>query len=80
MATGAVFNLIVLLGATPFLGGMGAALSTLVGSAVAGNLNIYYLCRHFGFSLPAFYAVSRRDVAMMTKAAGKILQRMGVTR
>ncbi|MDN5604290.1 MAG: polysaccharide biosynthesis C-terminal domain-containing protein, partial [Kocuria sp.] len=80
MAIGAVFNLIVLLGATPFLGGMGAALSTLVGSAVAGNLNIYYLCRHFGFSLPAFYAVSRRDVAMMTKAAGKILQRMGVTR
>ncbi|MUN55525.1 oligosaccharide flippase family protein [Kocuria koreensis] len=80
MAIGAVFNLAVLFGLTSVLGGMGAALSTLVGNAVAGNLNIYYLRRHFGFSFGAFYAVSRGDAMMLAKAAGKILRRMGVTR
>ncbi|WP_129358524.1 lipopolysaccharide biosynthesis protein [Rothia uropygioeca] len=80
MAIGAVFNLAVLFGLTPALGGMGAALSTLVGNAVAGNLNIYYLRRHFDFSLRAFYAVSREDAILLTKAAGKILRKMGVTR
>ena len=80
MAIGAVFNLAVLFGLTPALGGMGAALSTLAGNVVAGNLNVYYLRRHFRFRVRAFYAVSREDVTMLTNAGGKILRKIGVAR
>lgn len=62
MTVGAVLNLIVLLLVTPRHGAMGGALSTLVGSAVAGNLNIWWLSRIFGMPARNFYGVRRADL------------------
>lgn len=65
MAIGAVFNLIVLITLTPYIGGMGAALSTLVGSGLAGFSNIVFLKLKFGFKIHEFYFVRREDFALL---------------
>lgn len=80
MAIAAVLNLTVLLMLTPVIGAMGAALSTLVGSAVAGNLNIFFL--HLKHKIPflLFYGLRKSDLKILSVAGKKLLQRLRIIR
>lgn len=79
MTIGAILNLAILLVLTPRIGAMGAAISTVAGSAVAGNLNIFWLNRRFGMPLRNFYGVRRADLEVIASAArvaaDKVLRR-----
>ena len=72
MFYGAVANLGVLLIATPRLGAVGAALSMLAGSLIAGNGNIYFLHRRFGMPWTPFVGFHRSDLAVY-RALGRKL-------
>lgn len=80
MAIAAVLNLTVLLVLTPVIGAMGAALSTLVGSAVAGNLNILFLHTKHKIPLLLFYGLRKSDLKILSAAAKKLLQRLRIVR
>lgn len=67
MTAGAVLNLAVLLAVTPRYGAMGGALSTLVGSAVAGNLNVLWLWRRFGLDPRRFYGLTSADITLLRR-------------
>lgn len=75
MAIGAVFNLIVLITLTPIIGGMGAALSTLVGSGLAGFSNVVFLKIKFGFKINEFYFVRREDLGILKKVGQAVLRK-----
>lgn len=75
MAIGAVFNLLVLITLTPHIGGMGAALSTLVGSGLAGFSNIVFLKLKFGFKIHEFYFARGADFALLGRAARAVLRK-----
>lgn len=76
MTMGALFNLIVLLIVTPRYGAMGGALSTLVGSAIAGNMNIVWLHMKFGMPMRHFYGVRRSDVELLMRPLRQISARL----
>lgn len=80
MAIAAVLNLTVLLVLTPIIGAMGAALSTLVGSAVAGNLNILFLHIKHKIPLLLFYGLRKSDLKILSAAGKKLLQRLRIVR
>lgn len=80
MAIGAVFNLIVLIALTPMIGGMGAALSTLVGSSIAGLSNIVFLKIKFGFKIHEFYFARSEDFALLFRVARVVLRKAKILR
>lgn len=75
MTVGAVFNLAVLLLLTPQIGAMGAALSTLVGNFLAGNLNLVFLRTHFKIPLRSFYGIHREDLQLLKKILTSLIKR-----
>lgn len=77
MAIGAVFNLVVFLTTVGPLGGVGAALSTLVGSFISGTMNIVFLKARFGISATGFYGFRREDLALLSRAVRKLVRRAG---
>ncbi len=76
MTIAAVANVAVLLALTPTYGAMGAALSSLVGAAVAGNLNVFWLHRRYGMSVRGFYGVHREDVALLRRVVAATTERV----
>lgn len=68
----AVVNVCVLVLLLPVLGGMGAALSALVGNLIASNFNILFCKRLFGIKFWSFYLVRLNDVRFL---AQKLLNR-----
>jgi O-antigen/teichoic acid export membrane protein len=66
-------GLIVLL--CPFIGAMGAALATLIGSVIASNLNLFFLRRIFGISPLRFYGLRRSDLATLARYGRRLLRR-----
>lgn len=75
MAIGAVFNLLVLVSLTPHIGGMGAALSTLVGSGLAGFGNILFLKLKYGFKIHHFYFARAEDFALLGRVGRALLRK-----
>ncbi len=60
-----VFNVSLLLLLTPVWGANGAALATLTGAAVAGWLNVFFLCRLSTLRVRDFVGLRRPDLAMI---------------
>lgn len=75
MGIAAVLNLVVFLLLVGPLGALGAAISTLVGNFVAGNLNVVWLARKFGMPVAGFYGIRRSDLDVLWFAGKKILRR-----
>jgi len=75
MGIAAVLNLIVFLLLVGPLGAVGAAISTLVGNFVAGNLNLVWLSRKFGMPIAGFYGVRRSDLDILWFAGKRVLRR-----
>lgn len=76
MGIAAVLNLIIFLVLVGPLGAVGAAISTLVGNFVAGNLNLVWLTRKFGMPISGFYGIRRRDLELLWLAGKRILRRL----
>lgn len=76
MAIGAVFNLGVLVTLTPHIGAMGAALSTLVGNLIAGNMNIVFLKAKFNIPIHKFYGVERSDLVLLQRATALSIKKI----
>jgi O-antigen/teichoic acid export membrane protein len=75
LAVGFVVNLAVVVLLAPTLGAVGAALAALLGSVLAGFVNIVWLRRYFGFRLSAFYGFRASDVTAILVAGRSILAR-----
>lgn len=75
MGIAAVLNLIVFLLLVGPLGAVGAAVSTLVGNFVAGNLNLFWLSRKFGMPIAGFYGIRRSDLDLLWFTGKKLLRR-----
>lgn len=75
MAIGAVFNLAVFLATVGPLGGVGAALSTLVGSFISGSMNIVFLKIRFGIPSAGFYGIRREDLTLFSRAVRRLARR-----
>jgi len=67
MAAASVTNLVLLVGLTPWMGAMGAAIATLVGNLVASNANIVFLRKHWGLRFAEFYLVRGDDVRVLRR-------------
>ena len=76
LAVGFVVNLAVVVLLAPTLGAVGAALAALLGSVLAGFVNIVWLRRYFGFRLSAFYGFRASDVTAIVVAGRSILARV----
>lgn len=72
MVLGAVLNVSVLLLLVPQIGAMGAAIATVVGSIVAGTLNIVALRILFGIKFFGFYGLRKGDLQVL----GRVLVRL----
>lgn len=75
MGIAAALNLVVFLLLVGPLGALGAAISTLVGNFVAGNLNLIWLSRRFGMPLGGFYGIRLSDLDVLWYSAKKVLRR-----
>ncbi|GAB2977642.1 oligosaccharide flippase family protein [Frigoribacterium salinisoli] len=60
-----VVNIVLLLLLVPVMGAVGAAVSTLVGTIAAANLNVLFLRRRFGIPATAFYGFRADDVSTL---------------
>jgi O-antigen/teichoic acid export membrane protein len=65
-------NVALLLVLVPVLGAIGAALATLAGNLIAGQLNIAFLSRRNGIPARQFYGLRRTDVAIMASKAQEL--------
>jgi len=70
-----VVNLALVFLLVPLLGAMGAAVATLAGNVVAGNLNIFFLWRHYGVRPWSFYRLTPTDVKTLVSRVVSILRR-----
>lgn len=68
-------NLVLVFLLVPVIGAMGAAIATLAGNVVAGNLNIYFLWRHFGVRPWSFYRLTPGDVRTLVTRVLGVLKR-----
>ncbi|SDX02116.1 Membrane protein involved in the export of O-antigen and teichoic acid [Arthrobacter sp. cf158] len=75
MVIGALLNTAILMVTVPTMGAMGAALATLVGSAVAGTMNIVWLRTHFGMTMRGFYGLRRHDLQLVHTTISKMTDR-----
>ncbi|VXC54004.1 Putative integral membrane protein [Arthrobacter sp. 9V] len=78
MVIGAVANTAVLFITVPTMGAMGAALSTLVGSIVAGTMNIVWLRAHFGMGIQGFYGLRSQDIQLVLKTLTRTIRKKKV--
>lgn len=65
MGIAAFFNLAVFFLLIGPLGALGAAISTVVGNFVAGNLNLVWLSRYFDMPIVSFYGIRRSDISQL---------------
>ncbi|WP_186374958.1 lipopolysaccharide biosynthesis protein [Kocuria rosea] len=74
MTVGAISNIVVLVWLVPQIGAMGAAISTVVGSTIAGSMNVLFLRYSFGHKITSFYGLRRSDFQLLTKSTRKVSQ------
>ena len=72
-----VVNVLALLVLVPVLGATGAAITTLAGNVIAGQLNIFFVARHSAIPARQFYRLRRVDIAIMTHQLGVLLRVAG---
>lgn len=71
----ALLNAVALFTLVPSLGAIGAALATLLGNIVAGNLNILWLRIFFGMRILTFYSFRSTDFSDMWLLSQRIVAR-----
>lgn len=76
----AVVNIGSLIVLVPALGAVGAALATLAGNLIAANLNIIVLRKTSDVRFLDFYLVNREDIILVSRALGKVLEKLPLGR
>ncbi|WP_196904907.1 MULTISPECIES: oligosaccharide flippase family protein [unclassified Cryobacterium] len=75
LAIAALVNILLLFALAPALGAVGAAICTLAGSAIAANLNVFFIWHYFGIRPGALYLVNVGDVVRLSAVLLRIVRR-----
>lgn len=70
-----VVNVALLFFLVPWLGGAGAALATLIGNFISGNMCVFFAVRLFGYRWSDFYAIRGSDFAYLATVARRFMRR-----
>lgn len=76
IAIAAAVNVALTLVLVPDHGAIGAAVATIAGSALAGNLNIWFCKRYFDVPMRDFYGVRRSDARALVDLTSRVAKQL----
>ncbi|MBG6057004.1 O-antigen/teichoic acid export membrane protein [Cryobacterium sp. MP_M5] len=68
LVIGLVFNVALIVFLVPHIGALGAAVATLIGNFISGNLNVVWMRRYFSVPMADSYGLRRADILVLRQA------------